>query len=205
MMKRNAFTLAEVLTTLMVIGVVAAMTIPALINSTDDQQNRVAFKKAMSVLGQAIQLNVAKEVDECFVTNAGECEDGTDEGFATWINNSLSGTRNGNTITTPDGMTYTFFVDGADSISECGTEAPTYSGAGDVTALSCGVMVDVNGTGKGTRALPAAMAASNAVTDQYPLIITSVGVYPFANNGYSRAWQAMYGENAAAPNDVAFE
>ena len=45
---RKGFTLAEVLTTLMVIGVVAAMTIPTLINSTDDQQYKVAFKKAVS-------------------------------------------------------------------------------------------------------------------------------------------------------------
>ena len=53
--KRKAFTLAEVLITLGIIGVVAAMTIPTLMNSTDDQQNKVAYKKAMSIRERALK------------------------------------------------------------------------------------------------------------------------------------------------------
>ncbi len=48
-----AMTLAEVLITLGIIGVVAAMTIPALIQNTRDQQTVVAVKKAYSVLSSA--------------------------------------------------------------------------------------------------------------------------------------------------------
>ena len=59
MTKRNAFTLAEVLITLGIIGVVAAMTMPTLLNSTQGAQYRTAYKKALSVLSQAIVLNVA--------------------------------------------------------------------------------------------------------------------------------------------------
>ena len=64
MKKMNAFTLAEVLITLGIIGVVAAMTMPTLINSTQGAQYKSAFKKALSAISQAVTLNVAlDEVD----------------------------------------------------------------------------------------------------------------------------------------------
>ncbi len=53
------FTLAEVLITLGIIGVVAAMTMPTLMNSTQGAQYKAAYKKALSALGQAVTLNVA--------------------------------------------------------------------------------------------------------------------------------------------------
>ena len=59
MKKFNAFTLAEVLITLGIIGVVAAMTMPTLMNSTNGAQYKTAYKKALSVLSQAVVLNVA--------------------------------------------------------------------------------------------------------------------------------------------------
>ena len=49
---RNAFTLAEVLITLSVIGVVAALTLPNLLSKTDDRENLVALKKVYSELTQ---------------------------------------------------------------------------------------------------------------------------------------------------------
>ncbi len=56
---RGAFTLAEVLITLGIIGVVAAMTMPTLMNSTQGAQYKAAYKKALSALSQAVTLNVA--------------------------------------------------------------------------------------------------------------------------------------------------
>ena len=52
--KKAAFTLAEVLITLGIIGVVAAMTMPSLINTTQKKELETAFKKQYSVLQQAI-------------------------------------------------------------------------------------------------------------------------------------------------------
>lgn len=52
---RIAFTLAEVLITLAIIGVVAALTIPALMNSTNDKEFISAFKKTYSTLAQVAQ------------------------------------------------------------------------------------------------------------------------------------------------------
>ena len=50
-----AFTLAEVLITLGIIGVVAAMTLPTLINNAQNKQLEVAFKKSYSALSQIAQ------------------------------------------------------------------------------------------------------------------------------------------------------
>lgn len=50
----SAFTLAEVLITLGIIGVVAAMTLPTLINETQRKQDGVKIKKFYSVMQQAI-------------------------------------------------------------------------------------------------------------------------------------------------------
>ena len=59
MTKRFGFTLAEVLITLGIIGVVAAMTMPTLMNSTQGAQYKTAYKKALSAISQAVTLNVA--------------------------------------------------------------------------------------------------------------------------------------------------
>lgn len=50
---KPAFTLAEVLITLGIIGVVAAMTIPTLIRNTQDAEIKTAWKKAYSEASQA--------------------------------------------------------------------------------------------------------------------------------------------------------
>lgn len=51
---KSGFTLAEVLITLVIIGVIAAMTIPTLINNTKKQEFVAGLKKANSVLSQAV-------------------------------------------------------------------------------------------------------------------------------------------------------
>jgi len=53
MTKRFGFTLAEVLITLGIIGVVAAMTIPTLVANTNGAKFRSQFKKTLSTLNQA--------------------------------------------------------------------------------------------------------------------------------------------------------
>lgn len=58
--KNYAFTLAEVLITLAIIGVVAAMTMPTLLTKVQDNINRTRFKKALNTLNQAVALAYAK-------------------------------------------------------------------------------------------------------------------------------------------------
>ena len=197
----KAFTLAEVLTTLMVIGVVAAMTIPTLINSTEDQQHRVALKKAISVLGQAIQLNVAKEV-ECTFTAADSAEQ-----LAVCVGNSLSGSVSGDTITTPDGIAFKFYAPAkvASSLETlCGSSFNTGSLNGLRGAGNCGVIVDTNGLSKGTKKFPAAEFGDTGFTsdeptaaDQFELILSSNGVRPvFTSVAASKGYGYVYGTPA---------
>ena len=58
---QRAFTLAEVLITLGIIGVVAAMTMPSLINATHDKQYITAYKRGLATMSQAIAINYALE------------------------------------------------------------------------------------------------------------------------------------------------
>lgn len=58
--KNNAFTLAEVLITLAIIGIVAAMTLISLQNKTNSQELHVAFLKTYSELNQIAQMFYAE-------------------------------------------------------------------------------------------------------------------------------------------------
>ena len=58
-MKKTGFTLAEVLITLSIIGVVAMMTLPALTTSVGEQQAKTGLKKGINTLTEAAQMNSA--------------------------------------------------------------------------------------------------------------------------------------------------
>lgn len=59
-MYKKAFTLAEVLITLGIIGVVAAMTMPALLAKHEKQETLARLKKAYSLLNQSLQRAIAE-------------------------------------------------------------------------------------------------------------------------------------------------
>lgn len=56
---RKAFTLAEVLVTLAIIGVVAALIVPAMVKNIDKVKNKNAFKKIYSDIAQAHRMMMA--------------------------------------------------------------------------------------------------------------------------------------------------
>ncbi|MDO5437336.1 MAG: type II secretion system protein [bacterium] len=58
-MKNHGFTLAEVLITLAIIGVVAAISIPSVISNSQQQEFKTGLRKAVSVLNSAITMNMA--------------------------------------------------------------------------------------------------------------------------------------------------
>lgn len=68
---KRGFTLAEVFITLVVIGIIVAITIPSLINKTNEQETVVGVKNAYSILSQAV--NMAKtengDLDTWFADN----------------------------------------------------------------------------------------------------------------------------------------
>ena len=74
MTKRFGFTLAEVLITLGIIGVVAAMTIPTLIANTNGAKFRSQFKKSISTLNQA-GLMAQAQYDFDYAGTSAKCGD----------------------------------------------------------------------------------------------------------------------------------
>lgn len=92
---KNGFTLAEVLITLGIIGIVAAMTIPTLIANTNGAKFRSQFKKTLSTLNQAVRSNVARyDFDFSMVQNCGNKDTDNPENIPTicaMLNGSLAG------------------------------------------------------------------------------------------------------------------
>ena len=156
--KKSGFTLAEVLVTLMIIGVIAAMTIPSLMQSTAQQEYKAAFKKAVSMLNQAVTLNYALDG-----------EDGSSFTGTSFFNlltkrlnvmSSVSGSRE---LYTADGM---WFKATATNANACNANADNPN----ATSNRCGtVIVDVNGQ-KGPNKLT---TDTNKVFD-----IFTVSIYP---------------------------
>ncbi len=58
---KKGFTLAKVLITLAIIGVVAAISIPSVISNSQQQEFKTGLRKAVSVLNSAITMNMALE------------------------------------------------------------------------------------------------------------------------------------------------
>jgi prepilin-type N-terminal cleavage/methylation domain-containing protein len=58
---KSGFTLAEVLLTLLIIGVVASLVIPGIIADTQEQELKTAWKKAYATISNAARLQLAEE------------------------------------------------------------------------------------------------------------------------------------------------
>lgn len=160
MIKKFGFTLAEVLITLGIIGVVAAMTIPTLMQRTNDAELKSGYKKMISVVSQAISMNYALDgVDFSEISGQGNT---TDEKGLSWLGflyNRLnvvgSGTIDANT---PNGV---FFSDGS------WMEIPSTDMCD--TADKCPVLIDVNGKKGPNKMTPAKDADADTATiyDRY--------------------------------------
>ncbi len=109
---KKGFTLAEVLITLGIIGVVAAMTIPTLIANTNGAKFRSQFKKTLSTLNQAVRSNVAQyDFDFSMVQNCGNKDSDNPENIPSicaMLNGSLTGKQayKYNTLKTTDQKDY---------------------------------------------------------------------------------------------------
>lgn len=96
-MKNKAFTLSEVLITLGIIGVVAAMTLPALIQNHKKHVIENKLKKIYTVMNQAIQHSIAENGDvnewviDCGPSNSPTCTvEETQKWFQDYIGKHLN-------------------------------------------------------------------------------------------------------------------
>ncbi|OGI04675.1 MAG: hypothetical protein A2Y25_01190 [Candidatus Melainabacteria bacterium GWF2_37_15] len=156
MKNRKGFTLAEVLVTLAVIGVVAALTIPSLIQSSNEKQAKTSIKKALSVMNQALTLSIAQDG----VDAAGVATDANLRGlFGGYLSAIVTDTSK-DAITTADGMVYTFY-------------ATTNCEANLDATPTCFVEVDINGD-KGSEAI----GTTSSYNDIYYFAIVKEQVFP---------------------------
>ena len=113
--RKYAFTLAEVLITLVIVGVIAALTIPTLMKNMHNHEYVAALKKTYAALSQATQLiiseNGSPKGDSSWLTdmdsiydmykkhliNAKDCGEGACEGddkyYLTYLNGTKVGTN----------------------------------------------------------------------------------------------------------------
>lgn len=161
-MIKKGFTLAEVLLTLAIVGIVAALTIPALLNSTGNQETISQLKKVNTELNQAFQL-IINDNNSSFVdviaadTNndlrnkfaekinfTKTCNQGTAGCYASGLKDLYGSNAghnfiaNGSTAITPNNMNYAFINVSKNCTSGLYTE--------NSVAKSCGeIYVDLNG------------------------------------------------------------
>lgn len=162
MTRKSGFTLAEVLITLGIIGVVAAMTIPSLMNSTGQAEFKTGMKKALSVLNQAVTMNVALDGNDfsSLATTATTGAGGLYNMFVTRMNIVNTGTANADTTMTPfrSSSNYTLFFNDGMAIT-----FPTNAGA-CTSGSPCTLVVDVNGIKK-----PNKLSSQHAQTTSDPV------------------------------------
>ena len=197
MTKRFGFTLAEVLITLGIIGVVAAMTMPTLMNSTQGAQYKAAYKKALSAISQGVTLNVALDGASFAEAVSGASTVGT-----TGTTNSVANILNSrmNVVKANGGLGYTitgasddtsnntalFFNDG--SVFSFKASSAACSQDTNVTGhTECKGIIDVNGQkgpnktvacdGKAWNAKDASCKVSSP-TDVYPVVFYDQTILP---------------------------
>lgn len=152
MNKRYGFTLAEVLVTIMVVGVVCVMIIPQLMANTAQQEHITVYKKAVSTLSRAIEQSFALDGEDA------SCYTGAD--FIHLMTKKLNVmTHVGDTVYTADGIKFTV----QDGGGNCTSDGPN-------AKVVCAVVdVDTNGD-KGPNRTTEAV---NAVYDQF-----TISIYP---------------------------
>lgn len=163
-MRRNfsAFTLAEVLITLGIIGVVAAMTMPTLMNSTQGAQYKAAYKKALSAIAQGVTLNVALDgasfadvvKGTAGKTEKGKCSDSATTSDCETVGSILNSRMNIVKVAGSTDLGYTLPEVKAETCTttdgkETCTEAATATTFDTYLFLNDGIMFGFNSTEKG--------------------------------------------------------
>ena len=159
---KKGFTLAEVLVTLAIIGVVAAITIPTLIEDTNKDKYKVDIKKTTSILNQAL---MTTSIDGATIPTTGE----TGAALVTLLSPSLNTLKinaAGDTIWLADGTKVTFVGSNGCALI---TNAAPFTAAG----TQCYAVVDVNGD-KG----PNKGSTGTIFKDIYVLGVSANGVVP---------------------------
>ena len=161
----KGFTLAETLIALVIIGVIAALTVPSLINKTQNQETVSKLKKAYSTFSQVTNSIIAEkgtprasyggwattkddiyEIYKKYLINAKDC--GSVPGcFTQEYFKTLAGAKTGNWDTT-EGYKKLVLSDGTQVIFENWIHADCNGDANGSTNWCARIFVDLNGSKK---------------------------------------------------------
>lgn len=205
---KKGFTLAEVLITLVIIGVIAAMTIPTLMNSTNNQEFRVGLKKAISALNQAMSLNYALEGTQIGAENLSSSQDIVNNLFKkrmSVITTATSGTEFGvdpTGIKAEDNKNIFYTADGARYAVSYYEAGASYDPVADQMYYGL-ILIDVNGEkGPNTVCTNAKQPTDTYVATMYGnRVVAGVTSSPDAN--YSKAAQEVVFDKKVSNNTTA--
>ncbi len=182
MTKRFGFTLAEVLITLAIIGVVAALTLPALLNSTRGAELKTGFKKEFAAMASIPKLSYAHDGTDFSNWDADEVVAQFQDSFdvvkteTTYDKDALG--LLAEYPTDLQAATYLVLNDGAilivpDDYSKCTYDA---SAATPGAETGCLVYIDANGVNGPNKII--GVDDATTVTDIYPVIAGGMFIRP---------------------------
>lgn len=175
---KHGFTLAEVLVTLGIIGVVAAMTIPTLVNQTSDAEYKTGLKKAVSVLSQAVTMNYALHgIDFSEITGAITTADG-DASLPAIFSNRLNVTNSSATWTGTQTLGATYLLNDGMLLHFTPAQSACTAAVADNATTGCVVYVDVNGPKKPNRLSSKTGKSTGSAGDIFKLKIYNQKVEP---------------------------
>ena len=212
--KQKGFTLTEALIVLVILGVIAAITIPSMLYNTEQHEYKTALKKALSVLNQTIEMNIALDnmgpLETESMVDHPDHENSLFNMFRkrmTVISTTSDYTGGGESnyaFFTTDGTRFEFPATPSLSVgsfsntnSKCATPGTEIQDElGDTFDTPCLIIVDVNGSRKPNPQKDttlgykvAAPTGRSRILDVFPIIITDVIAYPYGVVGQRAVYQ----------------
>ncbi len=173
---KKGFSLPEVLAALVVMGIVAALTIPTFFSSTNQEEYKTNFKKAMGNLNKAIGMSIAEEsIDASVPSTVAELTDIFIKRF------DVIDREGDNIFFTSDGVKYTFTKNG-----RCGTTNTI-----DIATAECYILLDLNNDYDPNQLSTNEADGTPVYKDRYYVVVKKNAVVPAIENGHDVAIRAI--------------
>ncbi len=184
-MKRKGYTIAEVIITLAIIGVVAALTIPPFVTNYRKQSYATSLSKAVANFENAMTTTMMRDgVNDLFSTNAWKASAANFSNNLNFAIKSSSVSGSTKIISLKNGAVYRITTQNSDGNAK--KELEVLNAGTNMTAKAGEVTIDINGDAK----------PNTIGRDQFKYLIGSDGIlYPL----YSKDWAVYTGKTYSEP------